>query len=163
MVGGGQPPFLTTKIVPARPLGLVARPRLLAFLSELSTKRLGVIKAPAGFGKSSLAAAWAEQLEQNGHSVAWLAVSAVVFGVAFFAVVGSTTAFIRFNYPPAAWPAGIAAMTISFGIGQTLGPIVVGAITDALGSLTYALNVSAATLALGALAAACQRKLKRGQ
>jgi predicted MFS family arabinose efflux permease len=96
-----------------------------------------------------------------GHSVAWLAVSAVVFGVAFFAVVGSTTAFIRFNYPPAAWPAGIAAMTISFGIGQTLGPIVVGAITDALGSLTYALNVSAATLALGAVAAACQRKLKR--
>jgi LuxR family maltose regulon positive regulatory protein len=74
MVGGGQPPFLTTKIVPARPLGLVARPRLLAFLSELSTKRLGVIKAPAGFGKSSLAAAWAEQLEQNGHCVAWLTV-----------------------------------------------------------------------------------------
>jgi predicted MFS family arabinose efflux permease len=98
-----------------------------------------------------------------GHSVVWLAVSAVVFGVAFFAVVGSTTAFIRFNYPPAAWPAGIAAMTISFGIGQTLGPIVVGAITDALGSLTYALNVSAATLALGAVAAACQRKPKRGQ
>jgi predicted MFS family arabinose efflux permease len=98
-----------------------------------------------------------------GHSVVWLAVSAVVFGVAFFAVVGSTTAFIRFNYPPAAWPAGIAAMTISFGIGQTLGPIVVGAITDALGSLTYALNVSAATLALGAVAAACQRKWKRGQ
>ena len=96
-----------------------------------------------------------------GHSVAWLAVSAVVFGVAFFAVVGSTTAFIRFNYPPSAWPAGIAAMTISFGIGQTLGPIVVGAITDVLGSLTYALNVSAATLALGAVAAACQRKLKR--
>jgi len=98
-----------------------------------------------------------------GHSVAWLALSAVVFGVAFFAVVGSTTAFIRFNYPPAAWPAGIAAMTISFGIGQTLGPIVVGAITDALGSLTYALNVSAATLALGAVAAACQRELKRGR
>jgi predicted MFS family arabinose efflux permease len=96
-----------------------------------------------------------------GHSVAWLAVSAVVFGVAFFAVVGSTTAFVRFNYPPAAWPAGIAAMTISFGIGQTLGPIAVGVITDALGSLTYALNVSAATLALGALAAACQGKLKR--
>jgi LuxR family maltose regulon positive regulatory protein len=74
MVGGGQPPFLTTKIVPARPLGLVARPRLLAFLSELPTKRLGVIKAPAGFGKTSLAAAWAEQLEQSGHSVAWLTV-----------------------------------------------------------------------------------------
>ena len=45
--------------------------------------------------------------------------SALVFGVAFFAVVGSTTAFVRFNYPPQAWPVAIAAMTISFGIGQT--------------------------------------------
>jgi LuxR family transcriptional regulator, maltose regulon positive regulatory protein len=73
-VGGRPAPFLTTKIVPARPFGLVARPRLLAFLSELPTKRLAVIKAPAGFGKTSLAAAWAEQLEQNGHSVAWLTI-----------------------------------------------------------------------------------------
>ncbi len=94
-----------------------------------------------------------------GQSTAWLATSAIVFGVAFFAVVGSTTAFVRFNYPPAAWPTAIAAMTISFGVGQTLGPIVVGAITDALGRLSYALNVSAALLALGALAAACQRKM----
>ena len=36
-----------------------------------------------------------------GHSIVLLAVSAIVFGVAFFAVVGSTTAFVRFNYPPA--------------------------------------------------------------
>jgi predicted MFS family arabinose efflux permease len=96
-----------------------------------------------------------------GHSAALLAISALVFGVAFFAVVGSTTAFVRFNYPPAAWPTAIAAMTIAFGVGQTLGPIVVGAITDALGSVTYALNVSATLLALGAVAAACQGKLKK--
>jgi MFS family permease len=94
-----------------------------------------------------------------GHSPAWLGISAVVFGVAFFAVVGSTTAFVRFNYPSEMWPTAIAAMTISFGVGQTLGPIVVGAITDALGSLSYALNVSAALLALGAVAALCQRKV----
>src|SRR6478672_11040115 len=54
-------------------------------------------------------------LPMLGHSPAWLAVSAIVFGVAFFAVVGSTTAFVRFNYPPEAWPTAIAAMTISFG------------------------------------------------
>ena len=101
-------------------------------------------------GTNALGAA----LPMLGHSPAWLAVSAVVFGVAFFAVVGSTTAFVRFNYPPEAWPTAIAAMTISFGVGQTLGPIVVGAITDALGSLSYALNVSAALLALGAVACA---------
>ncbi|WP_407177869.1 YbfB/YjiJ family MFS transporter [Bradyrhizobium sp. STM 3562] len=94
-----------------------------------------------------------------GHSTALLALSAVVFGVAFFAVAGSTTAFVRLNYAPSAWPTAIAAMTIAFGIGQTLGPFVVGAITDALGSLSYALNISAAMLALGAIASALQRKL----
>jgi predicted MFS family arabinose efflux permease len=96
-----------------------------------------------------------------GHSAVLLAISALVFGVAFFAVVGSTTAFVRFNYPPAAWPKGIAAMTIAFGIGQTLGPIAVGAVTDAMGSLSYALNVSAAMLAVGAIAAAFQPRLVR--
>jgi predicted MFS family arabinose efflux permease len=96
-----------------------------------------------------------------GHSIVLLAVSAIVFGVAFFAVVGSTTAFVRFNYPPQAWPTAIAAMTISFGVGQTLGPLAVGAITDALGSLSYALNVSAGLLALGAILAAFQGKLAK--
>jgi len=39
----------------------------------------------------------------------------------FFAIVGSTTAFVRFNYSPAAWPTAIAAMTIAFGVGQDAG------------------------------------------
>jgi predicted MFS family arabinose efflux permease len=94
-----------------------------------------------------------------GHSTALLTVSALVFGVSFFAIVGSTTAFVRFNYPPAQWPTGIAALTIAFGIGQTLGPTLTGAITDALGSLSYALNAGAVMLALGAIAMAFQKKL----
>ncbi len=96
-----------------------------------------------------------------GHSAVMIALSALVFGVAFFAVVGSTTAFVRFNYPDAAWPTAIAALTIAFGIGQTLGPVVTGAITDAFGSLSYALNAGAAMLALAAVAAAFQKKLAR--
>jgi LuxR family maltose regulon positive regulatory protein len=72
--GRGRLPFLATKIVPARFGGLVARARLLAILSELPSKRLGVIKAPAGFGKSSLAAALAEKLEQSGNCVGWLSI-----------------------------------------------------------------------------------------
>jgi predicted MFS family arabinose efflux permease len=96
-----------------------------------------------------------------GHSVLLLTISALIFGVSFFAIVGSTTVFVRFNSPPAAWPGGIAAMTIAFGIGQTLGPTVVGAITDAFGNLSYALNASALMLALGAVAAAFQRKLAK--
>ena len=94
-----------------------------------------------------------------GHSTAWLAASALVFGVSFFAVVGSTTAFVRFNYPPAAWPTAIAAMAIAFGVGQTLGPTATGAITDALGSLSYALNAGAAMIALAAIATAFQGRL----
>jgi hypothetical protein len=94
-----------------------------------------------------------------GHSAAWLTASALVFGISFFAIVGSTTAFVRFNYPPSAWPKGIAAMTIAFGIGQILGPTFTGAITDVMGSLSYALNAGAAMLAIGAVAAAFQKKL----
>jgi Uncharacterised MFS-type transporter YbfB len=52
-------------------------------------------------------------------------------------------------------------LTISFGIGQTLGPIVVGAITDAVGSLSFALNISAAMLAVGAILSAFQSKLEQ--
>src|SRR5450755_1764514 len=70
----GQLPFLATKILPARFSGLVARLRLIAILSELPAKRLAVIKAPAGFGKSSLAAACAEELEQGGNCVGWLTI-----------------------------------------------------------------------------------------
>jgi predicted MFS family arabinose efflux permease len=124
------------------------------FRRVLALDRGGVSTAVI-LGVNALGAA----LPLFGHSPLLLAISALVFGVAFFAVVGSTTAFVRFNYPPAAWPAGIAAMTIAFGIGQTLGPIAVGAVTDAFGSLSYALNVSAAMLAIGAIAAAFQKKL----
>ena len=83
--------------------------------------------------------------------------SAFVFGTAFFAVVSATTAFVRRNYPPSAWPSGVGAMTFAFALGQTIGPVLSGAITDATGSLTVGLQASAALLALGAVVAASQR------
>lgn len=88
-----------------------------------------------------------------------LALSAIVFGNSFLAVVTSTTAFIRHNYPIDTWPGAIAAMTIAFSIGQTLGPVLTGAITDAAGSLSFALVTSAALLAVGTVVAAAQRQL----
>ena len=94
-----------------------------------------------------------------GHSPALLATSALVFGVSFFALVASTTAFVRFNYPPATWPTAIGAMTIAFGVGQMLGPFATGAIVDLFGNLSYALNAGAAMLALGAMLSAFQRRL----
>jgi LuxR family transcriptional regulator, maltose regulon positive regulatory protein len=73
-LGGKQVPFLVTKVVSPRCLGLIDRPRLLAVASGLSAKRLAVIKAPAGFGKTSLAASWSEWLRQQGGAVAWLSI-----------------------------------------------------------------------------------------
>src|ERR1700741_1992277 len=74
--GGRQLPFLATKVVPPRCPGLIGRPRLLDMASRLPSKRLAVIKAPAGFGKTSLAATWAEWLRRRGDAVAWLAIDA---------------------------------------------------------------------------------------
>ncbi len=101
-------------------------------------------------------------LPMFGHSALLLGASALLFGIAFFAVVTATTAFVRFNYPPAAWPQAIGVMTVAFSVGQTLGPFATGALTDALGSLFYTLVASAAALAVGVVAAACQRPLSRG-
>jgi LuxR family maltose regulon positive regulatory protein len=74
MLGGKQVHFLATKVVPPQCQGLIERPRLLGVASQLSGKRLAVVKAPAGFGKTSLAAVWLQQLQQSGNAVAWLTI-----------------------------------------------------------------------------------------
>jgi LuxR family maltose regulon positive regulatory protein len=73
LLGRKQPLVLSTKVVPPRCPGLIDRPRPLALASKLPAKRRALIKAPAGFGKTSLALTWAEWLHQHGSSVAWLA------------------------------------------------------------------------------------------
>jgi LuxR family transcriptional regulator, maltose regulon positive regulatory protein len=65
-------PVLLTKIQPPRSFaGLLDRPRLLALLPLVRSKQLTVVKAPAGFGKTSIAVAWAERLRLEGGLVAW--------------------------------------------------------------------------------------------
>lgn len=85
--------------------------------------------------------------------------SGALFGAVFLSVVASTTALVRHNLPPAAWPAGISAFTIVFALGQIAGPSAVGLIADGPGGLALGLAASAAMLALGALAALAQRPL----
>jgi predicted MFS family arabinose efflux permease len=85
--------------------------------------------------------------------------SGALFGAVFLSVVASTTAFVRHNLPPAAWPAGIAAYTIVFAAGQIVGPTFTGWIADGAGGLARGLVVSALLLAAGALLAALQRPL----
>jgi len=87
-------------------------------------------------------------------------VSGALFGAVFLSVVASTTALVRHNLPPAAWPAGIAAFTIVFAVGQIVGPSVVGKLADGAGGLRAGFVASAAALALGAALAWRQRALQ---
>lgn len=73
-LGGNQLQLLTTKVVPPRAEGLIERPRLLSLTSQLSGKRLSVVKAPAGFGKTSLALTWVQALQRTEEAVAWLTI-----------------------------------------------------------------------------------------
>ncbi|HEY6829001.1 MAG TPA: hypothetical protein VI259_19205, partial [Gemmatimonadaceae bacterium] len=51
--------LLDTKLhVPRSPAGLVARPRLLESLQQADARRLAIVVAPAGFGKTTLVADW---------------------------------------------------------------------------------------------------------
>ena len=66
MQASKRPQTIATKVLPPRCVGLIERPRLLGLVTQVQAKRLSVIKAPAGFGKTSLAVAWADRLSQSG-------------------------------------------------------------------------------------------------
>ena len=71
------PLVITTKLLAPRGSGsLIERRRLLSLLGQPRAPRLTVITAPAGFGKSTLAAAWLQRLREAGHRSAWLALDA---------------------------------------------------------------------------------------
>jgi LuxR family maltose regulon positive regulatory protein len=65
--------LLTTKLRPPRMRPtLVARPRLREVLAGGEGRRLTLVSAPAGFGKTTLLGEWSEQLLREGRSVAWV-------------------------------------------------------------------------------------------
>ena len=69
------PPTPATKFrPPRRPRAQVFRQRLIAVLRAGDRRRLTVIHAPAGYGKTTLAAQWGEELARDGVTVAWLTV-----------------------------------------------------------------------------------------
>lgn len=76
-ISGGLPQFALTKTVPPVVSKLaVERRRLLANLDLAGSRRLTLIKAPAGYGKTTLAAAWCNRLRRNDAIVAWLSLDA---------------------------------------------------------------------------------------
>ncbi len=74
MATGAQPrQVVATRVQsPAYDDGLVARARLIELLRSGRAKRLALIHAPAGFGKTTLAVQWQRALQADGVPVAWL-------------------------------------------------------------------------------------------
>ncbi|MFC9549907.1 protein kinase [Rhodococcus sp. NPDC056960] len=73
--GAVVPPSASTKYRPPTPTrALVSRARLLDLLRAGQRRRLVLIHAPAGFGKSTLAAQWRENLTAGGVPSAWLSI-----------------------------------------------------------------------------------------
>ncbi|MEO8526208.1 MAG: YbfB/YjiJ family MFS transporter [Caldimonas sp.] len=87
--------------------------------------------------------------------------SGLLFGGVLLSLVASTTALVRHNLAPAAWPAGITLFTIVFAAGQIVGPSLVGFIADRSGGLRAGLACSAGLLALASLVAWWQKPLDR--
>ncbi|MDF3307991.1 protein kinase [Rhodococcus sp. T2V] len=70
------PPTPATRFRPPNtPHELVPRTRLIDTLRAGQPRRLTVIHAPTGFGKSTLASQWSENLADDGVAVAWLTVN----------------------------------------------------------------------------------------
>jgi LuxR family transcriptional regulator, maltose regulon positive regulatory protein len=74
---GGAIPVIATKIVPPMPrTGRIPRVRLENLLAEASERVLTILRAPGGFGKTTLALSWVEQIRARGDAVAWLSIDA---------------------------------------------------------------------------------------
>src|SRR6201998_3657222 len=73
--GTPRPPPPATKSRPPVPTrSLVTRHRLLDVLRAGGRRRFVLIHAPSGFGKSTLAAQWREELVRDGVAVGWLTI-----------------------------------------------------------------------------------------
>lgn len=70
--------YSSARLRPPRPArGVVARARLDGLLELVRTRLLTVVKAPPGFGKTTMAQSWVETLAGQGARVAWLSLTAL--------------------------------------------------------------------------------------
>jgi predicted MFS family arabinose efflux permease len=84
-------------------------------------------------------------------------VSAIVFGGSFLAGPAAVTIVAQRQLPASSWTAAISLLTVGFAFGQTVSPILAGAISDATGSIAAGFWVSPVLLGLAACANLLQR------
>ena len=66
-------PLLETKLyIPRWRPGLVSRPRLIKRMDEGIERKLTLVSAPPGFGKTTLLAEWLAATPASGRAAAWI-------------------------------------------------------------------------------------------
>lgn len=72
-----MPPTASTRFRPPTPVGRwLTRPRMDALIDQVEVRSLTLIHAPAGFGKSTVAAQWMAELARRGNKTAWFSLDA---------------------------------------------------------------------------------------
>lgn len=94
-----------------------------------------------------------------GRTLPFAMASALFFGASFLATVTAVTTLARDRLPESAWAAAIGRLTVVFGFGQILGPVIAGLFGDSRSGLRAGLAFSAITLAAGTLVALSIRPL----
>ena len=82
--------------------------------------------------------------------------SALLFGGSFLSVVTAVTAVARRSLQPHHWTPAVAGLTVAFAVGQCLGPVLAGVLSDGPAGLMVGLALSVGVLLAGAVVALTQ-------
>lgn len=84
--------------------------------------------------------------------------SAIIFGGAFMAGPTTVTVLARRMLPAHAWTSGIALLTVAFSVGQAVGPLMAGLLSDSSGGIAKGLWLSVILLGISATVGLTQRE-----
>lgn len=169
LFGGGYVSYMTFIIVLVRQAGggpwATSGYWVLLGLSSIAGtflwgRILGAVRAGLGPGlvSGALLLGTLPVLLWPGLPAAYL--SAVLFGGTFMAGPMAITMLVRRLLAPELATAAIAALTLAFALGQAIGPIVSGYVTDLTGSMAAGLWVAPLLLAGSAALAPFQRRVR---
>ncbi len=85
--------------------------------------------------------------------------SALLMGASVFMVPSAVTSFVKISFARPAWGHAMAVATTLFAVGQAIGPVATGWISDLSGSLSTGLGVSVGILMAAALTAFIQKPI----
>lgn len=91
------------------------------------------------------------------NSPAFVFGSAIIFGGSFLSVVTAVTTIARRSLQPHHWTPAIALLTVVFAIGQSVGPVLAGVLSNGPSGVKLGLELSSIVLALGGIVGVMQR------